>query len=158
MSSSIQQLLEELYVLEPALREKESTIIQIIERLQKNRPELTLDEDFKAELKQRILREFRVKGTKKAWNFKFILAGFSALAVASFAVFSLTNILGTKDIITPAQNVGELQKKTLSFAPVVQSTSQNAFGKIALQNQPSSTTLERANTPQNFSDRVAVSE
>lgn len=96
-----------------------------------------------------------MKGTKKSWNFKFILAGFSTLAVASFAVFSLTNMLGTKDTLVPTQSTGELQKKTLSFAPVVQSTSQNAFGKIMLQNQPSGTNFERGNMSENPNKRNA---
>ena len=55
--------LEELYILEPSLKEKETEIIALIERMTVNRPTINIDESFKKELKKTILKEFAVKKT-----------------------------------------------------------------------------------------------
>jgi len=51
MQPNIQTLLEELYLLEPSLREKEDQIVRIIENMQKNRPNIVINEEFKNELR-----------------------------------------------------------------------------------------------------------
>lgn len=73
MSSNIRTLLEELYELEPSLREKEEYIIRIIENMQKNRPDIVINEEFKNELRTKLLAELSTteKKTQKmgvSWN------------------------------------------------------------------------------------------
>ena len=62
MSVNIKEVLNELYALDPDLREKESEIKKIIERMIKNRPVVEINEVYQRELRAKILREI---GTKK---------------------------------------------------------------------------------------------
>lgn len=62
MSVNIKEVLNELYALDPDLREKESEIKKIIERMIKNRPVVEINEVFQRELRAKILSEI---GTKK---------------------------------------------------------------------------------------------
>lgn len=57
MSVNINDILEELYALDPDLRQKESEIQKIIERMIKNRPEIQIDESFRNELRHKIMLE-----------------------------------------------------------------------------------------------------
>lgn len=59
MSPNVKTLLEELYLLEPSLREKEDQIVRIIENMQKNRPNIVINEEFKNELRAKLLLELQ---------------------------------------------------------------------------------------------------
>lgn len=63
MSVNTKDILEELYALDPDLRQKEAEITKIIERMIQNRPVVEINEDFRAELRRKILQE--ISGTKK---------------------------------------------------------------------------------------------
>ncbi len=71
MSYNIKTLLEELYTLEPSLREKEDSIIRIITEMQKNKPSFTIDEDFKRTLKDKVMHELLGKPQKTSWYIVF---------------------------------------------------------------------------------------
>jgi len=71
MSYNIKTLLEELYTLEPSLREKEDSIIRIITEMQKNKPSFTIDEDFKRALKNKVMHELLGKPQKTLWYIVF---------------------------------------------------------------------------------------
>jgi hypothetical protein len=134
MSTNISALLEELYTLEPSLKNKEKSIIAIIERMLQSRPDVPVDDDFKNELRQRVIRELRLKQTARLFNWKFFIAGFSTVAVASFGIFALANILNAPAVPNPTPLSAP---KVLSFAPSIQSTAQNAFGSVKLTVSPS---------------------
>lgn len=55
--------LEELYLIEPSLKEKESEIITLIEKMTIHRPAVEIDDAFRKRLKQAILQEFSNKKT-----------------------------------------------------------------------------------------------
>ena len=57
MSSNTQKILEELYHLDPTLREKQESIRNIIEKMQENRPEIEISDQFRSELKSRIISD-----------------------------------------------------------------------------------------------------
>lgn len=57
MYSNTQQILEELYHLDPTLRKNEESIKNIIEIMQKNRPEIVINDRFRSELKSRIISD-----------------------------------------------------------------------------------------------------
>ena len=59
MQTNVKTLLEELYLLEPSLREKEEQIVHIIENMQKNRPNIVINEEFKNELRAKLLLELQ---------------------------------------------------------------------------------------------------
>jgi hypothetical protein len=54
----IDELLEELYAIDPALRAEESSLRKTVEELLRARPEARMDEAFAEELKARLLAEF----------------------------------------------------------------------------------------------------
>lgn len=68
MSPNVKTLLEELYLLEPSLREKEDQIIRIIENMQKNRPNIVINEEFKNELRTKIMTELKNSTSQKSQN------------------------------------------------------------------------------------------
>ncbi len=67
MSVNIKDILDELYALDPDLREKESEIKKIIEKMMKNRPEVEINETFRAELRQKIMREIAAMKKPAVW-------------------------------------------------------------------------------------------
>jgi len=64
MQNTIRHLLDELYELEPNLRDKEKEIVHIIEKMSIHKPQITIDEAFKKTLRKEIMHTF-VKTPKK---------------------------------------------------------------------------------------------
>lgn len=67
MSVNIKDILDELYALDPDLREKESEIKKIIEKMMKNRPEVEINETFRSELREKIMREIATMKKPAVW-------------------------------------------------------------------------------------------
>jgi len=67
MSVNIKDILDELYALDPDLREKESEIKKIIEKMMKNRPEVEINETFRTELRKRIMQEIATMKKPAVW-------------------------------------------------------------------------------------------
>jgi Ca-activated chloride channel homolog len=65
MSVNLDALLEELYLVDPALRDEEEALKRTIKELLASRPEHRMDEAFEAELKARLLAEFSKKARSK---------------------------------------------------------------------------------------------
>ncbi len=57
MSVNTKDILEELYALDPDLRQKETKITKIIERMIQKRPEVEINEVFRSELREKIMQE-----------------------------------------------------------------------------------------------------
>ncbi len=88
MSVNINDILEELYALDPDLRQKESEIQKIIERMIKNRPEIQMDESFRNELRQKIMLEIeremkRQNAPKYWWSWMPVAGALSLCLIAS---------------------------------------------------------------------------
>jgi hypothetical protein len=56
MSHKYTHILEELYQIEPTLKEKESELIILIEDMLHSRPKATIDASFKKALRKEVLR------------------------------------------------------------------------------------------------------
>lgn len=67
MSVNTRDILEELYALDPTLREKESEIKKIIDKMIKNRPEVEINETFRAELRKKIMHELTSMRKSALW-------------------------------------------------------------------------------------------
>lgn len=102
MSININDILEELYALDPDLRQKESEIQKIIERMIKNRPEIQMDESFRNELRQKIMleieREMKRQNTPKYWWSWMPVAG--ALSLCLIASVWIINGRESRDSAT----------------------------------------------------------
>lgn len=55
MSYETKSILEELYMIDPDLRSREKEIITFIEKMQKHRPQIEIDEAFRLELRNKLL-------------------------------------------------------------------------------------------------------
>lgn len=95
--------LEELYILEPSLKEKETEILALIDRMTLNRPAINIDESFKMELKKTILKEFAMKKTSRVsfftwWNMAL------PVSLAAFAgIFMVSQYIGNPQISTTSE-------------------------------------------------------
>ena len=95
MSTKIDEILEELYLIDPALRSEEAALKKTIEDLMKSRPDGRMDASFEAELKEKLLAEFSRKAEPKRRKTAFLFArpafriglGAAAAAVVLVAVF-----------------------------------------------------------------------
>jgi Ca-activated chloride channel family protein len=95
MSTKIDEILEELYLIDPALRSEEAALKKTIEDLLKSRPDGRMDDRFEAELKEKLLAEFSKKTGPRRKSLAFFLArpafriglGAAAAAVVLVAVF-----------------------------------------------------------------------
>ncbi len=144
MSYNIKTLLEELYTLEPSLREKEDSIIRIITEMQKNKPSFTIDEDFKRALKNKVMHELLGKPQKTLWYIVFPILSWLSFAV--FGFFFLQNIFPQVSEKSPIIEKKSLSK--VSFLPTISPQKENAFGK--------SITLAQENTHQNQTQWTAT--
>lgn len=66
MQNSIRHFLDELYIIEPHLKNKESEIVSIIDTMMKNRPHVSIDASLKKKLKQEILSTIVTKEIPRA--------------------------------------------------------------------------------------------
>lgn len=59
MNSLIQEILQDLYKLDPTIMEKQEQIVPIIEKLIELKPEIQIDDEFKLNLKNQLLEKIR---------------------------------------------------------------------------------------------------
>ncbi len=64
-SKVVPKILEELYEVQPSLREREIEAIRVIELMKQNSPKLEINDDFHTSLRQRLLDEAQVLIPKK---------------------------------------------------------------------------------------------
>lgn len=139
MVSNTKALLEELYTLEPSLRDKEEIILRIITSMQQNQPEVLIDENFKNELREKVMSELKntkisnwqSKKSSKSWNMGWVFVGLSTGILASFFILSFSGWMIPFSSHPTQENpaISRMQKaQSLSFAPVITSTGKNGFG------------------------------
>lgn len=129
--TNIEQILEELYELDPDFRQHEAKLKQIISELLANRPVAKIDEEFVKGLRAKLLAKAElINNENKLGNFNFmkklnyILGGTAVVAVALAAVVLTQKQTGVQ-IVKNSQplfgNKVEIEK--VGF---------NAFGNLAL--------------------------
>lgn len=112
--SNIKKILDELYALDPLLRKKEPEIRKIIEKMMKSRPKIEINEAFRAELREKIMREIASKKKPSYWLQWGPMVG----------AFSLCLVFGiwlSLDPLTP------VQESSLSFRQNIESAGTEAF-------------------------------
>lgn len=102
----MQEILKDLYLIDPSLKKDEEKIISIIEDLIKNEPNIELNQDFVAKLKEEIFLEVeKMENEKKvnlfSWqNIIYVSSSAVFVIILSFFVFS-NFLLPTKETETP---------------------------------------------------------
>lgn len=112
--SNIRHILDELYALDPFLRKKEPEIKKIIEKMMKTRPKIEINEAFRAELREKIMREIASKKKPSYWLQWGPMVG----------AFSLCLIFGIWLSLAPLSQVKET---SLSFRQNIESAGAEAF-------------------------------
>ena len=90
MSHTDKDILEELYRLEPKLKENESAILEILAKMRTIKPEIMMNEDFRETLKSEIMAQLRSqqKTASKLFSFHFSLpiisTAFACLLIGVF--------------------------------------------------------------------------
>lgn len=122
MSANTNDILNELYALDPDLQQKESEIIQIIDMMIKDRPVVEINEHFRAELRQKILQEISSTHSSTLWSRWWPMM--SAMSVCMlFGIWLSFGVLPTPPH-TP-----------LSFQQEVETLSPESFGPIHLPDE-----------------------
>lgn len=123
MSTTVKTLLEELYALEPSLREKESDITRIIEAMLAHKPDIRIDETFRAELREKLIAQDSAPVRSSSWKFSIIFPIFGTAFASFFVGMFVWNTFFSPSIVLREQ-------KTLSYAPQIQDAPKEAFGKM----------------------------
>ena len=96
MSSNTQKILEELYHLNPLLREKQESIRKLIEKMQKNRPEVEISDQFRSELKSKILSDMGhipLWREGKSSNWKVAFSVFTTACLCFILTIGMWNVI-----------------------------------------------------------------
>lgn len=126
MDKKIQEILADLYKIEPKLKESEAKPITIIKALLESKPNTKFDQAFALNLKAKLIQN---KPTLKSFNLGFmkkiiyVLSGMlGAFIIVVAGYFGLQNglMFGT----------GAKENKMLAFEPSIVQLKENAFGKL----------------------------
>lgn len=148
MDNPINKLLEDLFAAAPELRERRAEVQATVEKMIAAQPTAALDEAFRAELRDRLLKEFAVQqivAKKSLFPFGFALSrpalAFGGL-VGLFIVITLAMRGGTPK---PAANLaaqGQAQPAvTLALGGEIKHVGAGAFGALT------AATADSGNTP-----------
>lgn len=105
MKNEINEILQELYELDPNLVEKEAELTKIISKMLKVKPEITLDKEFRVELKQQILAELEKQ--ESGFSIKNILWYvwiFASWAVALALIINIFPSIITGPVDSPVES------------------------------------------------------
>lgn len=135
---TIKLILQDLYRIDGALREHEEELIEVITQLIKARPQAELDENFRMELREQILKMARdIKLNTKFGKSKFTWADafmgqFLKPAGLVVAGVLLAAVVAVPIILSRGGGVEDLKSQ---FAFKVTQTSDEAFGSLAPEQQ-----------------------
>jgi len=118
MNQNIQEILEDLYRIEPELRKQEPALLKLVETLLASRPDAVLDEVFRKELRERLLREFPQRTAVSSGPWSRLAGGFAnrwTFAAAGAVLGALVIFAVTTSAPSVTQNVGTGQPAGLGF-------------------------------------------
>lgn len=132
---NIEQILKDLYLLDPELKEHEAEIKKIVTKLLESQPDIKLDQKFALALKKEL--KTKVKSMKKTQtnflqNISYVLAGALVCAILIISVNYYNN-----------QNQNNIQ---LAFQSRIDKLEDRAFGPLVGQNLSSEASLSE-NSP-----------
>ncbi len=139
MEKNIQSILDELYRIDPELKDHQVEIAQIVTDMMKHKPNTQFDETFARELKSRVLEKFSEREIKEKKPFSFFKSRFiytlggavATLALAVPVVYMSSNL--------PAR----MMENSFTRGVQVVKASANAFGPL----QPISLNANATNAP-----------
>ncbi|MDD3646163.1 MAG: hypothetical protein PHH06_02015 [Candidatus Gracilibacteria bacterium] len=130
MKREVNEILQELYELDPNLVEKEAELTKIISKMIKVKPEVTLDKQFRTELKQQILSELEKQ--ESGFSIKNLLGYVGIFASGAIALALIINIF-PNIISKPVDTIIDKQTGNLNLAfntSIEKLDSKRAFGDL----------------------------
>ncbi len=145
MKPEINEILNELYENDKSLKNKEKELINVISKMMDSKPNSKIDNDFKRELKTKVLNQMNNKSTSffNLASLKYLLTFVSGIAVVWLFINIYPDLFNkTTDILVP--NTDE-KSINLSFSPKIEKLEQdNAFGKLKIDKNSQITDRELA--------------
>ena len=129
MKTEIKEILDELYELDISLKEKESELVSIISKMIESKPNIAIDNNFKAELKSKILSQMNNKSNKflNINALKYFLTFLSGIAVLTLFLNIYPNIFSWN-----VDKIATIDDLNISFAPHIEKLDMdNAFWKLS---------------------------
>lgn len=136
--AQLNELLEDLYAIDPELKKYESDLRNMVSQLLESRPDTKFNESFARDLKEKLLLKVAERETSVPWTHRLFKpwviapAGVIVLLVAVFA--------SSSSVFAPRG--GNL---ALSTAPTVSRLGERAFGSLSSGLSPAAGVAERAN-------------
>lgn len=135
MKPEINEILNELYENDKSLKNKEKELINVISKMMESKPNSKIDNDFKNDLKIKILKQINNKNTI-FFNFsslKYLLTFVSWIAVLWLFLNIYPNLFKKgSDLLIPNTNDKSIN---LSFAPKIEKLEEeNAFWDLKIAN------------------------
>lgn len=142
MNSKINEILTELYDLDSSLKGKETDLIKIIEKMLKSKPNIKIDEDFKANLKKQILEKITYKqenifSIKDSFKYLWIFLSWAIAFSLIFSFYPGILSIDKNDDLLDLSGDSNLALN-FSFVPEVKHISDNAFWELSFNKQISS--------------------
>ncbi len=132
MKKEIQQILRDVYRLDPSLKEHETVLVEIIEKLMAAKPDIKIDRVFVSNLKKRLQTGESIKPSFSLFGFPKLAYTLGALALVALGVFSFNYFSGDEPgelvLETGIENVGEKAFGDIVFS-AEQATEEGALGR-----------------------------
>ncbi len=133
-SKVVPKILEELYEVQPSLREREIEAIRVIELMKENSPKLEINDDFHTSLRQRLLDEAQVLAPKRQrfysnWKLYYLmyLTAFASFFIGIFfwGIFGKDIDLNPRIDTSPRGII--MENRTPSIIPVPEVIEPNSW-------------------------------
>lgn len=124
MEKKLEQILKDLYLLDPSLKENEAVLVQLIQKLIEVKPDIVVDRDFVNNLRAQLVSQIdkmQTAGLKSSWN----LLNHLNYAIGSVAII-LIAIIGISSLTLPAR-----------FTPSIKDVPESGFGPLTVQTEGS---------------------
>ena len=136
MEPLIKEILADLYRVDPELKSREAELVKLVSRLLASRPDTDLDENFKRELRERLLAEFASSRPEKRPLASGIARFFATYKLGLAAGGALTAVVLAAVLIYAPAAVAPTSPAApgtiLSLGLQVTPTAEHAFGALGL--------------------------
>lgn len=136
----IKQILEDIYMIDPSLKNQEKQLIKIIKEFEASQPDTNFDEKFAQALKQELLTRIRdMEENKTSFSAKKIIFNFNfmkkAYYVAGGALVCALLVIPIMSYLNKNSSRNIQEEFKVSFAPEIKDVGRNAFGSLVSSSQ-----------------------
>lgn len=131
--NNIEQILQDLYTIDPKLKEHEEKLRVIISKLLESKPQVEINPEFVEKLRRQLLAQATIqksgmRSTGRLWkNLSLVFAGTTAAMLLVLGSYYVKNERGaTSFVLEDAQNKVFAEQK-------IENVQRNAFGNLALE-------------------------